>query len=105
MAPLEGAEGGFMMISPEEMEAHEQRGAAHRAVRDLMAYVKTFTDDDWETIYAEREWRSLKPYTFQPENVAEVVLPAAFRNQLIAETSSIDPAKVVTWETLAGQSP
>lgn len=41
----------------------------------LVAYVKTFQEDEFGTLYCEREWRSLKNFNFSYDDLAMIVLP------------------------------
>jgi hypothetical protein len=43
--------------------------------KDLLACVKTFTAEEFSSIYCEREWRSLKPFSFSYYDIAMIVLP------------------------------
>jgi len=41
----------------------------------FLGFSKTFRDDQFGTIYCEREWRSIRPYQFTLDDVAMIVLP------------------------------
>jgi len=45
------------------------------ALMHVLAYVKTFDNSEFATIFAEREWRSVKPFNFQFDDVSMIVLP------------------------------
>ncbi len=49
--------------------------SARETLREFVAFVKTFQDDQFATIYCEREWRALRPYSFTLDDVAMIVLP------------------------------
>lgn len=42
---------------------------------DFLGFVKTFTPEEFNTIYCEREWRALKAFNFSPSDIAMVVVP------------------------------
>jgi hypothetical protein len=44
-------------------------------LRQFVAFVKTFQDDEFGTIYCEREWRALKAFSFSYDDLAMVVVP------------------------------
>lgn len=41
----------------------------------ILAFVKTFMADEFDSIYCEREWRSTKEFRFGVDDIAMVVLP------------------------------
>jgi len=45
------------------------------AFSDLLAFTKTFSNEEFNTIYCEREWRSIKPFKFAFNDVAMIVVP------------------------------
>ncbi|MFO8072830.1 MAG: abortive infection system antitoxin AbiGi family protein [Polyangia bacterium] len=44
-------------------------------IEGLLPFLKTFAVDEFDTIYCEREWRSVSPFRFDADDVAMVVLP------------------------------
>lgn len=44
-------------------------------LKHLLSYVKTFSQPEFETIYAEREWRSLKAFNFKWSDIDSIILP------------------------------
>jgi hypothetical protein len=48
---------------------------ARKSLSDFVAFVKTFERTEFNTIYCEREWRSIRPFNFDIEDIAMVVLP------------------------------
>lgn len=48
---------------------------AFKSLLQFVAYVKTFQEDEFGTVYCEREWRSLKDFTFSYDDLAMIVLP------------------------------
>lgn len=46
-----------------------------QSLKDFVAFVKTFSEDEFSTIYCEREWRSTKAYKFKLDDVAMIVVP------------------------------
>ena len=82
---------------------------ALKELRRFLAYVKTFNGDEFSTIYPEREWRSVNPFTFKLSDVAMIVLPkeggdeSMFRRFLLeSATRDIrqEAIPVVPWEDL-----
>ena len=41
----------------------------------LLSYVKTFKENEFETIYAEREWRSLQNFNFEMNDIHSILFP------------------------------
>lgn len=71
------------------------------SVQRLASFVKTFTEDEFSTVYCEREWRSLDQFNFTDEDVVELVLPKAF----IANDEHFPASvKVTAWEELPSES-
>jgi hypothetical protein len=82
---------------------------ALKELRRFLAYVKTFNEDEFSTIYPEREWRSVDHFSFKTSDVAMVVLPkqggdeSFFRRFLSEATASgihQEGIPVVPWEDL-----
>jgi len=48
---------------------------ARESLEKFVAFVKTFDQSEFSTIYCEREWRSTKQYNFEIKDVAMIVLP------------------------------
>lgn len=42
---------------------------------DFLAFIKTFDKDEFDSIYCEREWRSIKDFDFEISDVAIIILP------------------------------
>lgn len=49
--------------------------SANDGFTKLLAFTKTFTQDEFSSIYCEREWRSLKQFNFTYDDIAMLVLP------------------------------
>lgn len=81
---------------------------AKKGIENLLAYVKTFKPDEFDTIYCEREWRSITAFKFGFADVAMIVVPkrvraAEFFDPFIGFTKTIRlPRRVpiVAWEDL-----
>jgi hypothetical protein len=82
---------------------------AKESFEQFLAFVKTFDKDEFGTIYCEREWRSLKTYQFNFDDVAMIVLPkkvgkSAFFSKFTtkdAETIGLPRSiPIVPWEDL-----
>jgi hypothetical protein len=83
--------------------------SARESLRGFIAFVKTFDDDEFATIYCEREWRALRAFSFTHQDLAMVVLPrqAAARHYFDEFISDVAPKlrlprsiPVVPWEDL-----
>ena len=48
---------------------------ARQSIEDFVAFVKTFEESEFSTVYCEREWRSTKAYKFKIDDLAMIVLP------------------------------
>lgn len=62
-------------------EAEIMEGYAHEAqnsIQDFIAFIKTFEEDQFDTIYCEREWRSVQDFKFTFDDIAMIVAPKNF---------------------------
>jgi len=50
-------------------------GFARTALYETLCWIKSFTEDEFTDIYAEREWRSNRAYDFACNHLAMLVLP------------------------------
>lgn len=48
---------------------------AAQKLRLLQSFIKTLTEDDFDSIFCEREWRNNSPFRFSPQDVVMIVLP------------------------------
>jgi len=67
-------------ISEIEFEVDSVENAisnASKSLQNLVAFVKSFEQNEFSTVYCEREWRSTKQYNFEIDNLAMIVLPKA----------------------------
>lgn len=58
--------------------ADDVRGYMEEALSDLgntLAFIKTFDRSEFDTIYSEREWRSIASFKFKWRDVAALILP------------------------------
>jgi hypothetical protein len=53
----------------------ETVSSAKETLREFVAFVKTFQESEFATIYCEREWRALKAFAFSHDDIAMVVIP------------------------------
>ena len=63
------------IISEQADYLDESLREARTSFGDFLGMVKTFTSDEFGTIYCEREWRSLEAFKFNYEDIAMIVLP------------------------------
>ena len=48
---------------------------SHKRFTKVLAFVKTFSHDEFGSIYCEREWRSIRPFKFKHDEIAMLILP------------------------------
>ena len=65
----------LMEIESEAEFLADTVSSARESLREFVAFVKTFQENEFSTIYCEREWRALKSYEFSYEDLAMIVLP------------------------------
>ena len=53
----------------------DHAGHADDEIRDVLAFIKTFDNTEFSTIYCEREWRATKSLNFDYSDVAMLVIP------------------------------
>lgn len=77
-------------------------------IKRFMAFIKTFREPEFTTIFLEREWRSLKNYSFTYDDVAMVLAPEKHerRNYYVEVLNSLKsrlPRKIpiLPWESIA----
>lgn len=70
-------------------------------LKDVVSFVKTFTYDEFNTVYCEREWRSLRNFTFNESDIAMIVLPKykGYYKKFLLE-NLVPGIPVVPWEDL-----
>ncbi len=54
---------------------------ANAAFVQFLGFVKTFTSNEFGSIYCEREWRALEPFTFNLGAVAMIIVPRRDRGR------------------------
>lgn len=72
------------------------------SLANFVSFVKSFDEDEFGSIYCEREWRSISPFKFNFDDVAMIVLPREgdhFDN-LIAENIIPRHISIIPWEDL-----
>ena len=86
----------------------ETVNVAKRSFEHFLAFVKTFDQSEFSTIYCEREWRSVETFSFTFDDVAMIVVPkgknkTSYFRKFIEESMAIRfPRRipVVPWEDL-----
>jgi hypothetical protein len=82
---------------------------AQDSLGTFLAFVKTFSREEFASIYCDREWRSVKTFEFSPTDIAMIVLPKLadgrkyFRDFVETEVQKIGVPRsvpVVPWEDL-----
>jgi hypothetical protein len=74
----------------------------------FLAFVKTFDQKEFSSIYCEREWRSTKRFSFKADDLAMVVLPKgdkamSYFNDFVNKRRALNLARsipVIAWEDL-----
>ena len=75
-------------------------------LKPILALVKTFEENELNSIYCEREWRSTKGFSFEYDDIAMVAVPREqtdYFHQLIehAQNNGLPPTvPIVAWEDL-----
>jgi abortive phage resistance protein AbiGi (putative antitoxin) len=47
-------------------------------LQTIIAFIKTISNNEFDTIYCEREWRSIKSFKFTFDDVAFIILPKSY---------------------------
>jgi hypothetical protein len=75
----------------------------HRLIY-ICSFAKTFTINEFDSIYCEREWRSTKEFSFKLSDVAMIVLPRekGFYDDLVSKMFllGLQGVPIVPWEDL-----
>lgn len=93
----------FKLAIEEEIKTLESHiDDAKKSISDFVAFVKTFTEDEFNSIYCEREWRSITPYNFTFEDIAMIVLPkeGGYFENLIDQDILPKYISIIAWEDL-----
>lgn len=72
------------------------------SLSNFVSFVKSFDEDEFGSIYCEREWRSISPFKFDFKDVAMIVLPrkGGYFNNLIAKDIIPRHISIIPWEDL-----
>ena len=83
-----------------EMETSIEK--TKQSINDIVAFVKSFEANEFNTIYCEREWRAIKPFHFSNNDIAMVVMPKSngFFEDLISRELLPKSVPIVPWEDL-----
>lgn len=79
---------------------------ARDELKKFLAFVKTFKQKEFSTIYCEREWRSIKDFPFDLEDIAMIVVPKTedlfkrFIEEIVPKVHLPRSVPVVPWEDL-----
>jgi len=107
--PDSGIDSDASDIASEANIIEDRIGAAIRSVQRLLAFTKTFSKSEFGTIYCEREWRSVKLFKFDADDIAMIVMPRSVGSRHYFEKFVSDAAKrcrlprsvpIVPWEDL-----
>jgi len=80
LTDLEGDVENTISLALAEIESEVQTigdtiHSASKTLRQFLAFVKTFQEHEFGTIYCEREWRALKTFRFTYDDLAMIVVP------------------------------
>jgi hypothetical protein len=97
---------GDIQMAAQSIE--EAADSAKEAFSRFLAYVKTFDKKEFNTIYCEREWRSVKPFQFEYDDIAMLVLPrhadkdyyCDYLTNYVGKLNFPSTAPIVPWEVL-----
>lgn len=86
----------------------ENASTALGNLKDAMAFVKTFNANEFDTIYSEREWRSVNEYCFDWNHIEYIILPRGGRNSYMTKFKRKDliklkvpnSIKILSWEDI-----
>ena len=90
------------MSTVEEMEVYSQE--ALESLGEAMAFIKTFSNEEFDTIYSEREWRSTKLFNFKYRDLDTLILPKRggyyddFKKKISKTLSLPKSVKLLAWE-------
>lgn len=81
---------------------------AQQSIHNFIAFIKTFERDQFNSIYCEREWRSVTDFNFSPEDIAMIIVPnqigkIKYFEQIISEVKKLKISRgtpIVPWEDL-----
>lgn len=102
-------DGQLMDIEMGADDVEQSVDDAKASFSNVLAFVKTFNEREFDSVYCEREWRSLKEYKFELNEVAMIVVPkhigeASYFNRFIDRDASIiklpRTIPIVPWEDL-----
>ncbi len=70
----------FDEVLYEHKQIEKHANLINEKYKNLLAYIKTFESNEFDSIYCEREWRSTQTYKFKPSDIAMIVLPKNVNN-------------------------
>lgn len=91
--------------------ADEVSNIMQEALGDLensLAFIKTFDKSEFDTIYSEREWRSVSSYNFKMSDISALILPAhmgyykKFSENFLKKLNLPNSIKLYQWEDVEG---
>jgi hypothetical protein len=75
---------------------------ARKSIEELSAFIKTFSREEFNTVYCEREWRSLSSFHFEENDIAMIVVTKEkdCYNDLIKRKIFSSKVPIMPWENL-----
>ena len=107
----EGEDSGEKRITNARESIHELTTSIKGSLekfRKFLAFVKTFDETEFGTIYCEREWRSIEPLNFEYDDISMIALPRSkgdgdYFERFVEEAKSIlvpPTVSIVAWDDL-----
>lgn len=96
-------------IESEAQSIDDALDSARETLQQLVAFVKSFDDDEFGTIYCEREWRALRTWRFNYDDLAMIVVPRrvskteyfeTFVKRVVSKLKLPRSIPIVPWEDL-----
>ena len=106
-----GEDSGEKRITNAGESIHELTTSIKGSLQEFwkfLAFVKTFNENEFGTIYCEREWRSIRPLNFEYDDISMIALPRSkgdgdYFERFVEEAKSIPlppTVSVVAWDDL-----
>lgn len=89
-------------IESELEDIKESKANVKSSLANFLAFVKTFSQDEMNSIYCEREWRSLKQFNFNHADIAMIILPKqnGYFQKLIETKLIPTNIPIIPWEDI-----
>lgn len=91
-----------------DMSAYVQEALTD--LKNTLAFIKTFDHDEFDSIYSEREWRSISSFKFKWSDVSALILPRKdnfYKNFTTNASKSLKipkSIKIYCWEDISNET-